>query len=119
SRLGPSGRWGVQESCLDVADQAQDQRPWVWANAMSISGFLDDRDFANQHPNRVFDRDRVQGRVVGVEDNHRRHCHTPVSWPRVPKPNDAVIGIMAGLVKASGYRTAACQSLDYSRIHVR
>jgi hypothetical protein len=38
---------------------------------MSVSGFLDDRDFADQHPNRVLDRDRVQSRVVGIENDHR------------------------------------------------
>jgi hypothetical protein len=53
--LGPGGRSGVQEGCLDVADQAQDQRPWIWPNAMSVAGFLDDGDLANQHPNSVLD----------------------------------------------------------------
>jgi hypothetical protein len=55
STLGPGGRSGVQEGCLDVADQAQDQRPWIWTDAMSVAGFLDDGDLADQHPNRVLD----------------------------------------------------------------
>jgi hypothetical protein len=38
---------------------------------MSIAGFLNDRNLTDQHPNRVLDRNRVQGRVVGVENDHR------------------------------------------------
>jgi hypothetical protein len=38
---------------------------------VAVAGFLDDRDFANQHPNRVLDRNRVQGGVVGIENDHR------------------------------------------------
>src|SRR3954470_19027773 len=65
--LGPSGCSSVQESGFDVADEAQDQRPGIWADAVSVAGFLNNRNLTHQHPNRVLDRDGVQSRVVGVE----------------------------------------------------
>jgi len=69
--FGPCGRSGVQEGGLDVADQTKHQWPGVWADSMSVAGFLNDRDLANQHADSVLDRNRVQGRVVGIENNHR------------------------------------------------
>ena len=77
---------------------------------VAVAGFLDDGDLADQHPDRVLDRDRVQGRVVGVEDNHPQTLPHLRSWPNgCTNPTNAVIGIMAGAVKAAGYRNAACQ----------
>src|SRR5688572_12507763 len=97
SALGPGGRSGVKEGCLDVADQSQDHRPGVRADAMSITGLLDDRNFADQHPDRMLDRDGVQGRVVGVEDNHRRHSPHLPSWPKGAQPTTTLYWDYGGL----------------------
>ena len=71
SALGPGRGTSVEEGGLDVADQTKHQWPGVWADSMSVAGFLNDRDLANQHADSVLDRNRVQGRVVGIENNHR------------------------------------------------
>ena len=108
STLGPGRRSGVQEGCLDVADQAQDQWPWIWANAMPVAGFLDDGDLAYQHPNRVL-TETVCRAVLSVLVTITADIAAPPFLAHAcTNPTNAVIGIMAGAVKA-GEGNAACQ----------